>query len=76
MNPDMYGVEILHKDFKRYTQCVSADGTKSVSNINLRKIGNGEILATHTELERRHQELYWWLQKIKTGENEYSSFNG
>ena len=37
---------------------------------------NGEILATHTELERRHQELYWWLQKIKTGENEYSSFNG
>jgi magnesium-protoporphyrin IX monomethyl ester (oxidative) cyclase len=71
MNPDMYGVEIIHKRFREYVQSYP-----SRSHVNLKKIGNGELLATHKDLEARFEDLYHWLNKLNPESMEYSSFNG
>ncbi len=70
-NPEMFGVEILHKRFREYVQSYP-----SRSHVNLTKVGNGEILATHKDLERRFEHLYHWLNKLNPESMEYSSFNG
>jgi radical SAM superfamily enzyme YgiQ (UPF0313 family) len=57
-NPEMFGVEILHKRFREYVQTYP-----SKCHVNLKKIGNGEILATHKDLERRFDSLIDWLAK-------------
>ena len=70
-NPEMFGVEILHKRFREYVQSYP-----SRSHVNLTKVGNGEILATHKDLEERFEDLYHWLNKLNPESMEYSSFNG
>ena len=67
----MFGVEILHKRFREYVQTYP-----SKCHVNLKKVGNGEILATHKDLERRYEHLYHWLNKLNPESMEYSSFNG
>jgi radical SAM superfamily enzyme YgiQ (UPF0313 family) len=70
-NPEMFGVEILHKDFKKYVQSYP-----SKSHLNLKKVSNGKLLATNVELEKRFEHLYHWLNKLNPESMEYSSFNG
>ncbi len=74
MNPDMYGVEILTKDFRKYFQTWQ-DG-KNEGTINLKNSNTGEMIATHEDLEKRFRHLHGFLNKIDPNAFVHSSFNG
>ncbi len=71
MNPDMYGVEIIHKRFREYVQSYP-----SKSHVNLYEKESGKLLARNKDLEARFEDLYHWLNKLNPESMEYSSFNG
>ena len=71
MNPDLYGVEIIHKRFREYVQSYP-----SKSHVNLFEKGTNKLLARNKDLEARFEDLYHWLNKLNPESMEYSSFNG
>jgi radical SAM superfamily enzyme YgiQ (UPF0313 family) len=71
MNPDLYGVEIIHKRFREYVQSYP-----SKSHVNLFEKGTKKLLARNKDLEERFEDLYHWLNKLNPESMEYSSFNG